>query len=108
MQGEQDERVDHTPNAKFGGQLGAQVERALVNSGRGIGWAIKQMWNGQAVCRHGWNGRNMYVRLQVPDANSKMTQPYVFMRTADHQLVPWLCSQTDLLAMDWDFYQERG
>lgn len=67
-----------------------------------IGWAVKQMHNGEKVRRSGWNGKNMYVELQVPDANSKMTLPYVFMRTAQGDLVPWLCSQTDLLAIDWE------
>lgn len=28
--------------------------------------------------------------------------PYVFMRTAQNDFVPWLCSQTDLLANDWE------
>jgi hypothetical protein len=27
--------------------------------------------------------------------------PYVMMRTAGGEFVPWLCSQTDLLAIDW-------
>lgn len=67
-----------------------------------IGWAVKQMWDGKRVQRAGWNGKNMYLELQRPDANSKMTVPYVYMKTADDQLVPWLCSQTDLLATDWD------
>jgi hypothetical protein len=66
-----------------------------------IGWAVKQLHNGERVCRSGWNGKNMYLELQVPDANSKMTLPYVYMRTAQGDLVPWLCSQTDLLATDW-------
>jgi hypothetical protein len=43
----------------------------------------------------------MYVELQVPDAHSKMTLPYIFMRTAQGDLVPWLASQTDILARDW-------
>ena len=43
----------------------------------------------------------MYLELQVPDAHSKMSLPYVYMKTADNKLVPWLCSQTDLLAEDW-------
>jgi hypothetical protein len=67
-----------------------------------IGWAVKQLHNGDKVCRSGWNGKNMYLKLQVPDANSKMTLPYVYMRTAQGDLVPWLCSQTDLLATDWE------
>lgn len=67
-----------------------------------IGWAVKQMRNGSRVRRAGWNGKGMYLELQVPDANSKMSLPYVFMKTADNKLVPWLCSQTDLLAIDWE------
>jgi hypothetical protein len=66
-----------------------------------IGWAIKQMQNGDKVARSGWNGKSMYLALQVPDTNSKMTLPYVYMYTAQGDLVPWLCSQTDLLATDW-------
>jgi len=68
----------------------------------GIGQAVKEMRNGKRVSRSGWNGKGMYLALQVPDANSKMSLPYVYMKTADDKLVPWLCSQTDLLAVDWD------
>jgi hypothetical protein len=66
-----------------------------------IGWAVQQMYNGSRVCRAGWNGRNMWLALQMPDKNSKMSLPYIFMSTAQGDLVPWLCSQTDLLASDW-------
>jgi hypothetical protein len=66
-----------------------------------IGWAVKQLWDGKRVTRQGWNGKNMYLELQRPDAGSKMTLPYVFMKTVQDDLVPWLCSQTDLLAVDW-------
>jgi Protein of unknown function (DUF2829) len=67
-----------------------------------IGWAINQLLDGRRVRREGWNGKGMWIALQEPDANSKMTLPYVFMKTAQAQLVPWLCSQTDLLATDWE------
>jgi len=66
-----------------------------------IGAALTMLRAGRRVMRDGWNGKNMYLELQVPDANSKMTLPYVYMRTAQGDLVPWLCSQTDLLAFDW-------
>lgn len=68
-----------------------------------IGWAVKQLHNGSTVRRRGWNGRGMHIALQTPDANYKMTLPYVYMKTAQGALVPWLCSQTDLLAIDWEF-----
>lgn len=67
-----------------------------------IGWAIKQMQDGNKVARSGWNGKKMYLQLQFPDANSKMTLPYVYIKTVQGDLVPWLCSQTDLLASDWE------
>lgn len=66
-----------------------------------IGKAVKEMWDGQRVARAGWNGKGMWLALQVPDEHSKMGLPYVYMRTVDGKLVPWLCSQTDLLATDW-------
>ena len=66
-----------------------------------IGWAVKQMQNGSKVARLGWNGKDMYLALQVPDENSKMSLPYVYIKTVDGTLVPWLCSQTDLLSTDW-------
>lgn len=67
----------------------------------GIGWAVKQMQFGLRVQRDGWNGKGMYLMLQSPDEHSKMTLPYIYMCTTTKDLVPWLCSQTDLLAVDW-------
>jgi hypothetical protein len=67
----------------------------------GIGWAIKQMHNGSKVARSGWNGKGQYLQLQVPDANSKMTLPYIYITTVQGDRVPWLASQTDILATDW-------
>ena len=67
----------------------------------GIGWAVKQLNNGDRVTRLGWNGPGQYLELQVPDAHAKMTKPYVYIYTVQGDLVPWVCSQTDLLAMDW-------
>jgi hypothetical protein len=64
--------------------------------------ALTKLKRGERVARAGWNGKNMWIALQVPDGNSKMTSPYVFMKTADGKLVPWLCSQTDMLASDWE------
>ncbi len=74
----------------------------MTGIGETIGWAVKQLWNRSRVRRAGWNGKNMYLELQTPDTNSKMTLPYVYMFTAQGDLVPWLCSQTDLLATDWE------
>ena len=54
------------------------------------------------VARTGWNGKGMWIQIQLPDAKSKMSLPYIYMSTADGKLVPWLASQTDILAEDWE------
>jgi hypothetical protein len=69
---------------------------------RDIGWAVKQLWNANKVRRAGWNGKGMWLALQKPDGNSKMMLPYVFISTGHYDRVPWNCSQTDLLAIDWE------
>ena len=78
-----------------------------------FGQAIEAMEAGSKVARSGWNGKGLSVELQVPDENSKMTLPYIFMNypatpasetaPASHinAKVPWLASQTDMLAKDW-------
>lgn len=66
-----------------------------------FGDAIRALKAGNAVSRSGWNGKGMWLALQVPDAHSKMSLPYIYMKTADDKLVPWLASQTDVLAEDW-------
>jgi len=53
------------------------------------------------VARFGWNGRDMWIALQPPAAHSMMTAPYLYMRTAAGELVPWIASQSDMLASDW-------
>lgn len=67
----------------------------------GIGEALDAMRAGRKVTRVGWNGPRQYVQLQNPDANSKMTLPYLYITTVLGNLVPWVASQTDLLAYDW-------
>ena len=75
-----------------------------------FGWALNQLKQGNKVARKGWNGRGIFIELQVPDANSKMTHPYIFIDTTGLQTnnpdapksrVPWLASQTDMLSEDW-------
>lgn len=72
-----------------------------------FGDALKALKAGGKVQRTGWNGKGLWLELQIPDAHSKMTLPYIFMSyPADAQntpgaRVPWLASQTDMLADDW-------
>lgn len=63
--------------------------------------ALEQLKAGKCCARSGWNGKGMWVEIQRPDAHSKMTQPYLFLKTADNQLIPWTVSQADLMAIDW-------
>ena len=69
--------------------------------GMDFGQALTAMRAGICVRRAGWNGKGMWVALQRPDEGSKMTLPYIYMYTTDGNLVPWLASQTDMLADDW-------
>ena len=78
--------------------------------------ALVEIKNGKRVSREGWNGKGMFVFL-VPGSIFKVNRApllgiypegteikyhaHVDMKTADNQVVPWLVSQTDLLADDW-------
>lgn len=73
-----------------------------------FGEAIAELKIGNRVCRKGWNGKGMWLQLQVPDANSKMTLPYIYIEYPvghpaypNGSKVPWLASQTDILSEDW-------
>lgn len=93
----------------------------------GIGWAVKQMQDGNAVRRAGWNGKGMFIclmpELQLPPFNTQDTarkvndrtakwigedqplncRPYVALYNAAKEWQPgWVCSQADLLATDWE------
>lgn len=60
--------------------------------------------------RSGWD-YGVWISLQVPDEHSYMTSPYIYMDTtglisnnpnACGERMPWLASQADMLADDWD------
>lgn len=81
-----------------------------------FGDALERIKGGQRVARLGWNGRGMFVFL-VPGSTFTVNRPpllgiypegtvinyhaHIDMRTADGMIVPWLASQTDVLAEDW-------
>lgn len=69
-----------------------------------FGAAIAALKGGKQVTRAGWNGKGQYLSMQRPDANSKMSLPYIYIHTVDGNLVPWLASQTDMLSDDWSVY----
>lgn len=75
-----------------------------------FGQAIEALKEGKKVTREGWNGKGIFIELQIPDENSKMTHPYIFIDTtgldtqntkASKNRAPWLASQTDMLSEDW-------
>lgn len=75
-----------------------------------FGHAIEALKCGGKVSRAGWNGKGIFIELQTPDKCSKMSSPYIFIDTTGLQTdnkdapksrVPWLASQTDMLAEDW-------
>lgn len=72
-----------------------------------IGEAIQNLEQGNKVARSGWNGSGLWLELQVPDAHSKMTLPYIYInypadaKNTPGARVPWAASQTDILAKDW-------
>lgn len=72
-----------------------------------LGDTVRAFKNGLArtAARKGWNGKGMWIALQIPDENSKMSLPYLYMKTADNKLVPWLASQTDILTDDWEILE---
>lgn len=85
-----------------------------------FGVALEMLRRGFFVHRTGWNGKGMYIildkcedkeyavegnsakYLHVPEGTVIKVQPHLVMFTADGSFVPWLASQTDLLAQDWE------
>jgi hypothetical protein len=84
-----------------------------------FGAVLNALKAGGRAARDGWNGKGMWIALQpgypqgVPaNANSAkafhvnegdtiVIRPYLAMRTVDGEYVPWVASQTDILAEDW-------
>jgi hypothetical protein len=79
--------------------------------------ALKELQNGELITRSGWNGKGMFLYL-VPGSTFAVNRPpllgiypeglmihyraHIDMRTADGSCVPWVASQTDILALDWE------
>jgi len=84
--------------------------------------ALDHLKAGGRVCRAGWNGRGMWlslVTLWTPGQEKEDVEhhtgnpqteclPFIGMKTADNKFVPWLCSQTDMLAHDWGVVYKLG
>jgi hypothetical protein len=89
-----------------------------VSEGQAFGDAIDAMKRGRRVHRNGWNGKGMYLYMvpagryppstpaghaiaQDQGDNLVPYAPYIAMKTVQGEVVPWLASQTDVLAEDW-------
>lgn len=74
-----------------------------------FGLAIEALKKDLRVARAGWNGKGMWLMLVPFDLADKVafqyaaldSLPWIGMKTADNKFVPWLASQTDVLAEDW-------
>ena len=78
--------------------------------------ALDALKEGQLVAREGWNGKSMFLLL-VPGSTFIVNRhpllgifsegttikyhSHIDMKTATGEIVPWLASQSDLLAEDW-------
>ena len=78
--------------------------------------ALSLIKQGEKVARKGWNGKSMFIFL-VQGSTFKVNRPpllgiyeegteikyhaHIDMKTATGEIVPWLASQTDVLAEDW-------
>lgn len=74
---------------------------ALTNEHFSFESALTYLKEGKRLSREGWNGANQFIEMQRPDEHSKMRRPYLYISPVDGLLVPWIASQTDLLADDW-------
>ena len=92
-----------------------RFERAYCEVGQGLsfGDALKALKAGQRVARAGWNGKGMWLWIPEPldefctkvfvcGDDAFEAAPWIGMKTADNKFVPWLASQTDVLAEDWE------
>ena len=91
-----------------------------MGEGFDFGEALRALRSGARVQRAGWNGKGMWLALQkgypggvqanansaealhVPEGTMIRILPYIVMKTVDGSFVPWLASQTDVLAQDWN------
>lgn len=79
--------------------------------------ALREIKGGRRLARAGWNGKGMFVFL-VNGSNFKVNRApllgiypegteisyhgHIDMRTAQGYVVPWVASQPDILADDWE------
>ena len=69
--------------------------------------ALEELEKGSRVTNTDWHDKNMYIEMQKPDLNSKMTGRYIYINTGKG-LIPWVVSQADLFSEAWKVVGEKG
>jgi len=69
-------------------------------------YALKALKENQWVSREGWNGKGQALKLvsgvqAEVSGDTQTLVSFIVIHTSDDKWVPWLASQTDLLAEDW-------
>ena len=109
---EKDTPVNHLDHGGHITWLPASVflKTYKATSGLTLGLALEALQSGCAVARKGWNGKGVFLRISHPGISALMTQAFIYIDTVGLETdnpdaarcrVPWLPSQTDLLATDW-------
>lgn len=85
-----------------------------------FGEALEALKQGKKVAREGWNGKGMFVFLVpgstftvnrapllgiYPEGTEINYHAHIDMKTAQGYVVPWLASQADVLAEDWELVE---
>ena len=87
-----------------------QFDKAYVSvANLSFGMALEALKRGHRVARAGWNGKGVWLAPVKKDEADKVAlefagldaAPWIGMKSADEKFVPWLASQTDVLANDW-------
>lgn len=79
-----------------------------------FGLAIEALKKGCKVARGGWNGKGMWLMLMaggdttLPTGEEFPALPFIVMKTATGEIVPWLASQSDVLAEDWALVMDQS
>jgi hypothetical protein len=82
-----------------------------VSGSMSFGCAVEKLKLVKKVARKGWNGKGMFLfqvsgdRFESGKAHGVYDYPhapFIAMKTADDKVIPWLASQADVLAEDWE------
>lgn len=69
-------------------------------NGNSFGRAMEFMRDGKAVRLSHWK-TDVSIRIQIPDANSKMTHPYFYV-TSIRGMVPWIPTMVEMFSTEWE------